>query len=137
MPLIRDDETVRIDLPTSGEWVEVKARISRGDRVRIQQATIGHARMRPGDPTPELAVGEMLEAAEFATLETVIRSWCFPEPVNAENIRRLDDESMDALKARLNELYERSEDEKKDSEPSGATSNSGVVALPKRSAGSQ
>lgn len=124
MPLIRDDETVRIDLPSSGEWVEVKARISRGDRVRIQQATFGQVKMRPGDATPELAVSELLEAAEFATLETVLKGWSFSEPLTPENIRRLDDESMDALKERLNELYDRPESEKKDSEPSGATSNS-------------
>ena len=128
MPLIRDDETVRIDLPADGEWVEVKARISRGDRVRIQQMTIGHARMRPGDATPELAVGDLLEAAEFATLETVMRSWSFSEPLTPENIRRLDDESMDALKQRLNELYDRPESEKKDSGPNGPISISDAAA---------
>lgn len=124
MPLIRDDEVVRIDLPAPGEWVEVKARLSAGDKNRIKKVTLGNAKMRPGD-TPELAISDLLDGADFAALEVAIRGWSFPDPVTAENIRCLDEDSVEALKTRLNEMYERSDDEKKDSAASGATTSSG------------
>jgi len=115
MPLIDDSETVRIDLPAQGEWVEVRKRLSRGDEIAIQRRLLTGAEVTASG-LERLAAPEIIEAAEFATLEVAIRAWSFPEPVTPDNIRRLDPESVAALKAALNELYpaQRTEDERRD-----------------------
>lgn len=106
MPLIDPTRTVRIDLPTPGEWVEVREQLSKGDEVRAQKAALR------GDPVigPDGTVREVpldLEAAQYATLELAIVAWSFPDPVTPENIRRLDPDSHDYLVGRLNQLYRR------------------------------
>jgi len=121
VPLIRDDDLVRIDLPAEGEFVEVKRCLSRGDAIKVQQAITQGARVTQGGEM-DLSVGTAIEAAEFATLDVAIKRWSFAEPVTPENIRALDEDSVAAIKTRLNELYPaaRSEDEQKNSSVNGA-----------------
>lgn len=125
MPLIREDDVVRIDLPAEGEWVEVKARLSRGDSIAIQQALYAGQRST-GGRVPDVDFVQALDVAEFATLERAIRAWSFEEPVSPANIRALDEASVDAIKARLNELYgeHRTDDERKNSSGDGQTPSS-------------
>lgn len=132
MPLINEADLVQIDLPALGEWVKVKARLSRGDRVEIQKRLVGGIRVKPGeDPGPQ-DVGPMMEAAEFAALEVCIKEWSFPVPVSPEAIRQLDEDSVDCIKAQLNELHpERTDDERKNSVEAGAMpSSNGAVSQP-------
>lgn len=111
MPLISDDDRERIDLPAPGEWVEVKRRLSRGDRLRVQQAAYRSQRL--GQPQGDPLMVDLLEAAEFALLDLVIKTWSFDVPVTPEAIRKLADEDVDAIKARCNVLYTpRTEEEK-------------------------
>lgn len=111
MPRIQDgDELVRIELPAAGEWVEVLPRMSRGQEVRVRQATVRGGKLKEDT---EIDAEVAIEAAEFAMLEIVVRRWSWPDPVTPAGIRELDGPSIDAIKARLNELYgARSTDEK-------------------------
>lgn len=115
MPLITTHETVRIELPTPGEWVDVKRVLTRGDEVEVQRRLVAGTRVRPDDPKADLVLdaGDAIERAQFALMEVAIVAWSFEEPVTPENIRLLDAASARFIEARLNELYEgRSEDEK-------------------------
>lgn len=138
MPLIRDDDLVRIDLPADGEWVEVKARLSRGDEMAIQRAIVGDIAIVPGGNVGAVNAAQYLEAAEFAVIDAAVRRWSFDEPVTRENIRQLDSASIDALKAALDELYPgpRKEEDRGNSSGSGATSNGAHAAPLPTSAGS-
>lgn len=126
MPLIGNDDLVRIDLPAEGEWVEVKRRLSRGDEIAVQRALTEGGRITAGGATDgglELSAGEVIEAAEFAGLYVAIKRWSFSERVTPEAIRTLDGESVAAIKERLNEMYEppRQDDERKNSPENGVT----------------
>lgn len=138
-PLISDDELVRIDLPAEGEWVEVKARVSRGDEIAVRQAWADGARLGSNLALEEMNPATVLEAMEFATLDRVLKRWSFDVPVTPENIRRLDAESMDAIKARLNEIHPgpRGDDEARNSESSGAMQSSVEAESPLHSGGSR
>lgn len=117
------DETTRIEMPGGG-WVEVKAKLSRGDRVKLQQKTVGAARPRGADGDMDMDYAAFLDAAEFALVEMVLKGWSLDERVSPEAIRNLDEESIDFLKERLNDLYAtRSQEEKKASYASGATTS--------------
>ena len=97
MPLLTTErELVRVELPAEGEWVEVKARLSAGERALISQAVLD-AKEGPG----------LVDAARFKGAEIGIVRWSFAEPVTAENIRALDEESHEAIVSRLNELWQR------------------------------
>ncbi|HXG36519.1 MAG TPA: hypothetical protein VNL15_06095 [Dehalococcoidia bacterium] len=143
MPLIRDDDLVRIELPAAGEWVEVKSRLAKGDAVYVQQMILRNSKIsqkqlqeQGANADIDLMAGDIIEAAEFATLDRAIKKWSFPEDVTPENIRRLDEESVEAIKARLNELYpKRTDEEKKGSAANGATPSSAREESPASSAG--
>lgn len=122
MPLIADDDLETIQLPAEGEWVKVKRRLSRGDRVELRKAILKDASApigrtpageAPGEMQASLDVGIAMEAAEFALIDIVLREWSFSDPVSPANVRRMDGESVDHLKDALDALYppERTEDE--------------------------
>lgn len=138
MPLIDDKgDLVQIELPAEGEWVRVKARLSRGDEVAIRKAVVQGGHMTPGAAL-EMDPASALDAAEFAALEVAIKQWSFEAPVTAFNIRRLDGDSIDAIKERLNELYPsaRSDDERGNSSGNGAGTPEDSRALLPLSTGS-
>lgn len=133
MPLIRTSNTdlVRIDLPAAGEWVEVKRALGKDDERAVQARLLSGNRVDPAklaaiaaDVT--LDMGALVDAANFATLEVAIKRWSFEEPVTPENIRALDDDSLEVIKQRLNELYPgpRTDDESKNSPGGGPTTSS-------------
>lgn len=107
MPLVDPTRTVRIDLPTPGEWVEVREQLAQGDLARVQQRYLRRPRLDAAAGTPQGTVEAELDidAFHFALLEVAIVRWSFAEPVTPENMRRLDVESHEFLVARLNELY--------------------------------
>lgn len=126
MPLIGDRDLVRIDLPADGEWVEVKRKLSRGDEIKVQRAVVSSAKigMAGAEGVIEsLDAGVAIEAAEFAALDVAIIQWSFPDKVSAATIRQLDPASVEAIKQRLNEMYEPalSEEESRNLGPNGAT----------------
>ena len=89
----------------------MKRRLSRGDRLRVQQAAYRSQRL--GQPQGDPLMVDLLEAAEFALLDLVIKTWSFDVPVTPEAIRKLADEDVDAIKVRCNVLYApRTEEEK-------------------------
>lgn len=107
MPLIREDDVVRIDLP-AGEWVDVKRQLSKGDRTRITAAAI---RMRvaigSGDVAGEQTFDEATyDAVTFRALEIALRRWSFDDPITPENIRRLDEASYDRIAEETKRLWE-------------------------------
>lgn len=129
MPLIWDDEVMRVDL-ASGDWVDLKPP-SAGDRAyAMRQAT--HIAGRPfrglGEDNRGMAAMEDVEmtmdisAFNFALAERCIKAWSFkmpdgsPAPITRDNIERLDDDSWTIITQRLNELSGgRTEAEKKGS----------------------
>ena len=48
MPIIGNDDLIRIDLPVEGEFVEVKRRLSRGDEIALQKALTVGAKLTAG-----------------------------------------------------------------------------------------
>lgn len=133
MPLIRTSNTdlVRIELPAADEWVEVKRALGKDDERTVQFRLLSGnqvdpARLKAIAADPKLDMGALVDAATFATLEVAIKRWSFEEPVTPENIRALDDDSLEVIKQRLNELYPgpRTDDERKNSSGGGAASTS-------------
>jgi hypothetical protein len=137
MPLVRDDDVVRIDLPEPGEWVEVKRRMGKGDMARAQDASARGSRisMNGGGATDGLIIGEgAVDRATFALLEIAIRRWSFEEPVTPETIRQLDEDSYDAIIEQMNVLYaRRGADERKNSNGAGTTPSSAEATSPQSS----
>lgn len=134
MPLLRDDDVVRIDLPAPGEWVEVKRRLSVGDELAVKQAVARGMRVRPGSADIELDAAAAMEGATFATVERALKAWSFPEPVTPENIRMLDQESFDAIVAGIEDLNPtRSDEEKKASNSTSSPPSTSAGTGPRSS----
>lgn len=118
MPLIRSSKSdpVRVQLPAAGEWVEVRRSLGMDDQ-RYVQRRIGEASsidyslegVAKGTTFNPILAAEM---ATFAPMERAIVNWSFADekgkkiPINPETIRCLDQESVDAISARLKDLYE-------------------------------
>lgn len=136
MPLVTV-ETVRVELPTPGEWVDVKRALSKGDATRIEGAAFKlRASLVAGGAAPDVDASLDYEASVFAGLETGIVAWSFPEPVTPENIRRLSEEDYDVITARVNDLWQpRGADDRKNSRGNGATRSLAAVPSPVISAG--
>jgi hypothetical protein len=117
MPLLTNIETVRIDLPTPGEWVDVKSALTKGEQKRIEAAALGlNIRMHGGmsaQADVDISITEaVVDALAFRGLELGIVAWSFPEPVTAENIRLLDGASFDQLVTECNKIWQvRTEEE--------------------------
>ncbi len=112
---------VRVDL-TDGDWVDLKARLSVGERVEVQTAAF----------KTKLSLGQMANRREltqadiegtdleislvglaFRGMEIAIVGWSFAEPVTPEAIRRLDPVDYDLIAAEMRRLYQpRTDDEK-------------------------
>lgn len=109
MPIDHGDKSlVRIDLPTAGEWVEVKRKLGRDDERRSMQIMFTGQKKKINDGAPsfdELDIGPFLGVAAFAVMAVAIQRWSFDEPVTLANCQALDDESVEAIKVRLEELY--------------------------------
>lgn len=122
MPLLKSStESVRIELPSPGEWVEVKRSLGRNDELAVKRRA-GEATVLTWDPVTrerQARVNVILanELATYATLEVAIVRWSFPDPVTPENIRDLDEASISAITEALNRLYPgpRTEAEEKNS----------------------
>ena len=129
MPLINGSEVVRIDLPATGEWVEVKAKWSQGDQMAVNSQMLKGSRLS-ADSNVDLDMAQAYESAEVAAIERAIVAWSFGEPVTPENIRLLDLDSWDCIKDRLNELYARRSDEKKETSASNGQTSPKVKEAP-------
>jgi hypothetical protein len=125
MPLIDPNDTIRIDLPTPGEWVEVRRQLSKGQEVEMRKSMLAEPPVC--DATQGIRLDDLRvdwEAFELKIIELAIVRWSFPEPVTPENIRRLDIDSANYLYKRLNELYaSRSPEERKNSFVASPTSS--------------
>lgn len=104
MPLISFKNTVRINLPEEGEWIDVKEKLSKGDLNKVEAATMQSAKADT-DGNVSVDIATAMVAAEFALPEVAIVAWSFPEPVTPENIKLLDPESFDFLRAELDKMY--------------------------------
>lgn len=115
MPLLNKPELIRIPLPAEGEWVDVKDRLSAGDFAHVQKAAVKNAKIN-GDYF-EINAADAIDSATFSVMEVAIVKWSFNEPVTADNLRALDQDSVDCIRERLNEIYPsaRTEAEKKGS----------------------
>lgn len=136
MPLKRWDgkSRVRIELPTEGEWVEVKGMLSRSDEREIQRRMMSAAKTDARLNAIEgYDVGIAYDVAEFATLEQVfIKGRVHDErgtlvAMHAGMLRDLDDASLEHLRAELNALYPAplDEDDAKNSTGDGPPSSEG------------
>lgn len=125
MPLIDPNDTIRIDLPTPGEWVEVRRQLDKGSEVEMRKSMFAEPPVfdaKQGIRLDDLRVD--WEAFELKILELAIVRWSFPEPVTPETIRRLDIDSANYLYKRLNELYApRSPEERKNLSGASPTSS--------------
>lgn len=137
MPLILDSDTVRIDLSTPGEWVEVKARLSKGDTVKLESAAFALRAKFAVDaagavPGADVNADLDYEATVFRGLEIGIQRWSFDLPLTPENIRKLDPVDYDIIAKRVNELWSpRKEEDRKNLSDSGATpTEARVLSLP-------
>lgn len=105
MPLLYHP-TVKLDLPTSGEWVELKSVLSRGDEEKRKARLASAATVGPdGKVGAVIDSGVIYEVAVSYTMELAIVSWSFEVPVSADAIGHLDDASFDAIKDKCEELY--------------------------------
>jgi hypothetical protein len=131
MALINPNETTRVEI-SDGAWVDMRTRLGVGDQKRIKFAAVlainsMNATVQGTGEGATIAIGEgsrfdpdVLAYAEFAALDIGIVAWSFDEPVTPENIRLLDEEDFDTIKAATNTLWgkSRSDDERKNSSAS-------------------
>lgn len=155
MPLTSREQPVRINLPTPGEWVEVKPRRSKADEAALYKRMLGGVEISPlqaatfdGKTQAEIAAellgdtrlnaADLVDEMTWAGIETAIVAWSFydgkPLP---EDIRDLDPDSYDVIVARLNELYPaaRTDDDRKNSVSGGPMPSSAGAASPESSTG--
>lgn len=128
---------VHIDLPAEGEWVEVKERLGNQDTKRITRLQFGDQTFKPGEDA-QINMGAVIEGATVARLMVAIKRWSFDVPVSREAILALDDDSIAAINARLDELYPQprtESDEKNSSSPGATPSEDGVTPFQVSSAG--
>lgn len=140
MPLLGNTDLVRIDLPAEGEFVMAKRKLSRGDRLTVQQAALVGSRLTTTQDL-NLDAPEVLAAAEFAMLDIAIKVLCVsvregspPESMDATPalIRQLDEDSIDCIKERFEEMYPapRTDDERKNLSVNGARSRKAKANRP-------
>ena len=126
MPLgkTRNDDLVRIELSTPGEWIEVKRALGVADDRSRQAIALRGQKMAAGNEISDLDLGPLFEAAPFATMEVAIKRWSIADPtmgrtadLTPANIHALSNEDVAIINARLTELYPapRSADEAKNS----------------------
>lgn len=145
MPMFLNGErpTVRIDLPTPGEWVEVHPQLSAGERRRLTSAGVEqHLRLKNGmralESEVDIDTDALLDAVAFRALEIGIVSWSFPVPVTPEAIRALDEHSHDYVTKRLDALWKaRTDDDRGNSGELGAAPSAAVDAHHASSPGSR
>lgn len=119
MELLRDVPIERIELP-GGHWVEVKTRLTVGERKRLTVAAFEVANMEDR-PTPSIN----LAAVTTTALEIGIVAWSLEDPVTPENVRLLDEDSGEIISRRLDQLWAtRTDDERKNSSGGGRTTAS-------------
>jgi hypothetical protein len=117
MPLLTSVETVRIDLPAPGEWVDLKSQLSKGEQKKIEAAALGlnirmHGGMAAQSDVDVTITEAVVDALAFRALELGIVAWSFSQPVTPENIRLIDGESFDVIVNRCNEIWKvRTEEE--------------------------
>lgn len=112
MPLVRDDDLVRIELTTPDEWVEVRRKLNAGELRRLAGVAAAARPLAEGSASPGEAAS-ILDQLGFAGLEIGIRRWSFEVELTPENLRRLSQEDYDLISARCDELWRtRSTDEK-------------------------
>lgn len=141
MPLLLtpDDDLETIELPHPGEWVKVKRVLGNDDVHRRSRILLNSRSVAPGESVEalEFGIGDMVDAARFATMEVAIKAWSFDAEITPRTIRALDDQSIDVITARFEELYpaERTDDDRKNSASSGQTQSSDADGHPQNSAG--
>lgn len=122
MPLVTNDEVTRIPLTSPGEWAEVKTRLSKGDRTRLQAAGTNRLRAQIGSERGAELAGditldeELLDAVTFRGLEIGILRLCIAShqgeepqifgPVPADVFRALSEEDYAVITERVNELWQ-------------------------------
>lgn len=112
MPLQRTWETVRIDLTTPGEWIEVKTKLGKDDERRRTALLLRGQRIRAGESLTEFDAAAMFDAAVFATIEVAAQAWSVRDPetnkvaeLTPANIRALSDEDIAIISRKLEEMY--------------------------------
>lgn len=125
--LVPDTDVERIELPAPGEWVDVKRRFGTDDDREVTRLILNVRRVRTEElgqamADLELGVGDVIDLARFAKMQVAIKAWSFDAPITARTVRALDDASVAAITARLEELYgePRSDDDRKNSSEPGA-----------------
>lgn len=141
MPLqrTRDDDLVRIQLPEPGEWVDVKRVLGRDDERAITAAMLrGQQVSMTGQMPATFDAGALFEHAIFATFAVAIKRWSFAEPVTLENLKALDDASVEVIKEWMGANYKgaRSEADAKNSSGAGSALSSTAAPTPQNSPGS-
>lgn len=150
MPLIRDEELVRVELPAEGEHAMLKPRPSIGERKRLQgmgfklqlQAKMGASAISDEGEiaipiSPEDFVGIYFSGVEMAVKELYVSPGAGKPPTRIqptpETLRDLDAESFKVLTDWLDVNWvERSDDDVGNSSKNGRTSSKASEASPTR-----
>lgn len=106
-------DTFRVELEDD-VWVEMREKITYGDREIATNAAVGRLgmkgqRKRKGKEKQKEVEVEMLfsqPAYTIALLKRMITAWSEDEPVTEDNIRQLPDTTVDQLMEELNERNE-------------------------------
>lgn len=134
MELVRKSPTERMTF-ADGNWVELRCRLTIEERKRLMGAALSFAPGTNAAGKATLVPAADLAAVEMTALEIGIVGWSLPDDLTRENIALLDEETGDAIKARLDVLWRtRTDDERKNSSGGGA-GQSAAAASPQSSAG--
>lgn len=108
-------ETARVKLP-GGEWWDIKAFLTRGDRKKINRLERTWVKTRT-DMTPEEIAKNPREAIQFDAenadidarddlmLELGTVAWSYPEAPGVEAFDKMDDEIIETVLKRMSALY--------------------------------
>lgn len=103
MGLFGSEETRRIDLP-DGEWIEIKAVYTTGDRAYVMDRGYQITAETTGRQGAEVQGRALMGALGLALLERMIVGWSAPEDVTPENVHRLPEYVADRVRQEIDRL---------------------------------
>lgn len=95
----------RVELTTSGEWVEIKDRLGLDDERAIQQRIMDGAAGLDEKGNMLFRPGTSQDLSTFAVLERAIVRWSFKERITPESLRCLEDADVELIGKAIDKQY--------------------------------
>jgi len=120
----RNRETKRLDLPSSGEWIEVYSQLTAGESRRLKNAGLKYKVEQTGKGEDNhIEVGLDIVAMDFAKVLTRLHSWSlktgegYDIQVNPDNVDNLPEDTFNEIIKAIDDFVESQEKGKNSQSP--------------------